>query len=162
MKWIFLAAGLIFGAFSSYLIFKKKTPELSFANTIDVKNKVSPYTDASPIPYVLAQDIIKQFIKDSSKFKIKTLRDRALKGFWIDSGAVKKMLAQDPTCNGIRIYFANSPLNHDPNRKVISLVFLATKSDPANRNKAVDVFEPNSLIYDFVDPCPDNCGTIAQ
>lgn len=119
-------------------------------------------TNASPIPYVLAKDIITQFIKDSSKYKIKTLDNRSLKGFWIDSGAIYKMLRQDPTCNGIRIYLAKSPLNHDENKKVMSLVFIATKSDPTAKSLNKDVFDENALIYDFVDPCPDNCGTIAQ
>jgi hypothetical protein len=74
-----------------------------------------------------------------------------LKGFWLDRKMIDTIFAQDDigSCNGIRIYFGKK---QEAVPREYTLVFVGTES-------AEGKSENTGAYFDYVDPCPTNCGT---
>ncbi len=80
-------------------------------------------------------------------------KDSVLRGFWLDRRMIDQIFGQGEGFDGIRIYFGKK---HDAGKRQYSLVFIGTK--PSQQLKK-EGSEDGGLYFDYVDPCPTNCGS---
>jgi hypothetical protein len=79
--------------------------------------------------------------------------DDILRGFFIDREMIETIIAQDSTnCNGIRMYLAKK--TGLPKRNYCTL-FVGTHGYEGPGGNPEDF----GTFYDYVDPCPTNCGS---
>lgn len=147
-----LIVGLLIGYF---LLQKKENSKISFS-----VSSMKAGVLWGPIPdRVTAEQWVNNYRKEADRlwFPLRTQDDNILKGFWVDKKMIDTVFAQDSSANGLRIYFAQK--NSNETRKY-NLVFVGTKPDTGSTTKK----DPNGnddfgTYYDYVDPCPKNCGT---
>jgi hypothetical protein len=74
-----------------------------------------------------------------------------LKGFLIPTDAIAD-LKNNPDVEGIRVYLA-----YDNAAAMVKLVVVGTKDDGTGNQEDIIGTAPNTMIYDFTEPCPTNC-----
>ncbi len=106
-----------------------------------------------------AKIMITEFEKEESDpqiFPLKTLNGENLRGFYIKK-EIFDTLINRKHAEGIRLLFAKLP-NGGP--KAYTLVIYGTQRDKdKNLTDTTQYNVPSMGVYEYIDPCPDNCGT---
>lgn len=124
-----------------------------------------------PIPLDSAHMMFKKFRhQNEGRLVVRPLKSDTsgrLRGFFINREALDVILGQD-SCNGIRLIFGKNRSHLNDRRRVYTLVVVGTKLDSVevmgSGRKLTKELINNEIIwkgnvYDYVDPCPPNCGT---
>ena len=107
------------------------------------------------IDTALAKKMITAFSaeQDISNFPLKTLSGENLRGFYIRK-EIFETLINAKGANGIRLMFAKLP---DGGSKAYTLIIYGTKISTALKG-GYDKNDPTMGVYEYIDPCPKNCG----
>jgi hypothetical protein len=150
---IFILIGI--GLTIGYLYLKRK--ELKF-------NRQAAWVE---IPSGTAKDIMQKYQDEQegiwlASYRLRTVdrnkKEQVLRGFWLDSMMLKDIqdavFKEDPSIkiNGYNVFFAKYDT---ADKRHYALVVRATqfvKKATGDDNEGVGPY------FDFVDPCPDNCG----
>lgn len=149
---LLLGVGLLLG----YFLFCKKEFFIISPSLNSMTNKIewAPIKDSST-----AAGWINNYRKEADGlwYPLRVSKDTILKGFWIDRKMIETMFKQDSAAvNGIRIYFAQK----DPTlRRTYNLVFVATKHFYGKPKLDPNGNDDFGGYFDYVDPCPNNCGS---
>jgi len=79
-------------------------------------------------------------------------------GFYIDAPTLKTILS-DASLTGISFYLGKHPNHLNLTDKVLSIYFAGAKPNPTTTAGAPYLNSPQ--VYEYVDPCPTACGTLA-
>jgi hypothetical protein len=119
------------------------------------EDKLAPFKSA-PIDRAFAKFLIREF--QTKPHLLETSGGMPLKAFYIDSAALNNILRQKD-CAGIRIYIGMNPHVPGTEKKAYTLIFSGTKDDNGGLNGGKPLDIVSDVLYEFVDPCPDNCDT---
>ncbi|MDB4999420.1 MAG: hypothetical protein JWR76_497 [Mucilaginibacter sp.] len=144
----FIIGGLIGFYFNSY---SKSKPSLTTANT----------SNAKQIDSARASMLIAEYRKRNGGI----LRgvDSVFNGFFVDTASLHAIL-KDKEITGISFYIGMHPAYTGAANNVISFFLTGARPNP-KYNSAKAITEPplinSALVYEYVDPCPKMCGTLA-
>jgi len=130
-----------------------KMGDTSNKEVVDIK---APFT--KPMTVVDAKKIISQY-RETLPYRLDLIANNkgdAIESWVIDLREVES-LYKGINIQGLRLYLAKNK----EGRGYTTLVATgATVSGPENDPKWTNVFGPNSMVLQYVLPCPDNCNTV--
>jgi hypothetical protein len=89
--------------------------------------------------------------------------DSVFNGFFVDTASLHAIL-KDKDITGISFYIGMHPAYTGTANNVISFFLTGARPNP-KYNSAKATTEPplinSALVYEYVDPCPKMCGTLA-
>lgn len=92
-------------------------------------------------------------------YPLKTADKQNLCGFYV-KGEIFDTLITKNKCNGIRFYLAK---HNDAGKRTYTMVLVGTKKAAANaqfKDSNGNDDDPDSGIFENIDPCPNNCGNL--
>lgn len=144
----FIIGGLIGFYFNSY---SKSKPPLTSANT----------SNAKQIDSARASKLIAEYRKRNGGI----LRgvDSVFNGFFVDTASLHAIL-KDKEITGVSFYIGMHPAYTGTAGNVISFFLTGAKPNPKYDSAKANTEPPlinSTLVYEYVDPCPKMCGTLA-
>jgi hypothetical protein len=167
-KNIVLLALIVISLSIGYFLRDFFNEDFTFSSVDELSLSATSVPQAQPISEDKARSLIKEYQDKQKGFfhirPLKTAEDSLLKGFFIDTGTIKKIISQDG-CNGIRVYIAKHDSLTNTKKRIYTLIFVGTAKNGTNgikgnlsssRNPDTNV-DLTNIIYEHVDPCPTNC-----
>jgi len=173
-NFLFLVIGAIVGAAAVYFIPKKaddsallkKIADLesaeaqkgpAFFSTLDAKKLSKDKWQELPYDGNDGPTMLRSYEDESNGlwYPLRTRvgnEEKVLRGFWVDRRMLDAIFAQPGQYDGVRIYFGKRA---KAGKREYSLVFVGT-TPGATKDADSD---NTGKYYDYVDPCPTNCGT---
>ena len=144
----FIIGGFIGFYFNSY---SKSKPSLTTANT----------SNAKQIDSARASMLIAEYRKRNGGI-LKGM-DSVFNGFFVDTASLHAILA-DKEITGISFYIGMHPAYTGAANNVISFFLTGARPNPKYSSAKATTEPPlinSALVYEYVDPCPKMCGTLA-
>jgi len=173
-NFLFLVIGAIIGAAAVYFIrgkaddsaLRKKIADLenaeaekgpAFFSTLDAKKLLKDKWQELPYEGNDGPTMRRSYEDESNGlwYPLRTrvgTEEQVLRGFWVDRKMLDALFAQPGQYDGMRIYFGK---RKGSGKREYSLLFVGT-TPSATPGKDSDNM---GKYYDYVDPCPTNCGT---
>ena len=118
---------------------------------------------SEPIDRTVAQNNIAQYRKlnQPTTTSIPTIQCTTgpFNGFYIDTATFNKILSSDKTLSGVSFYIGVHPYYAGQGKSILSIYL--TGARPLSNGTAQFENPANSPVYEYVDPCPTACGTLA-
>jgi hypothetical protein len=172
-NFLFLIVGAVIGAAIIYFIpkksddsaLRKKLAELenadalkgpAFFSTLEAKKLMKDKWQELPYDGNDGPTMRRSYEDESSRlwYPLRTMvgrEEQVLRGFWVDRRMLETIFAQPGQYDGIRIYFGKRA---NAGKREYSLVFVGTTANTMGNKSSND----SGKYYDYVDPCPTNCG----
>lgn len=173
-NFLFLIAGLAIGAAIAYFMpkktgeadLRKKIADLenaealkgpAFFSTLDAKKFSENKWQELPYDGNDGPTMLRSYEDESNGlwYPLRTRignEEKVLRGFWVDRKMLETIFAQPGQYDGVRIYFGKRA---KAAKREYSLVFVGTVPG-TNKDNGSD---NSGKYYDYVDPCPTNCGS---
>jgi len=164
---------LIVGFGAGYLVFKchsndiTKSPKMSIqfgGGRKDTSGRPKDFKDTQDtIPRQMAMDNISLFRKKFQPASYPTIKgsEGPFNGFFIDKASLDSIFAKNPNVTGISFYLGIHPYwaGSSSTQDVLSIYYTGAIHNPTPLYR----FEnpASSPIYEYVNPCPTACGSLA-
>lgn len=115
------------------------------------------------IPEEEAKKLIESFRKENAgnSIPMQTVGGENLNGFYIERKHIDTILS-DKSNSGISFYFAKHPHAQNNRKSTYTLIYIAAKKISSKAaDKQTDTIINNGPAYDYIDPCPKACGSLA-